>query len=262
MKGSDLLIELKRKLSIKTDKDLAHHLGMTVIALANWRAAKVLTPRQVANAIEKASKVAVTKSQMSTLRPVVEFFPLDAVESTGGMKYELFPTGKDDNPLHVQLRALLSKARGIYIFYDTRGRAIYAGKAKEQSLWYEMKNVFNRDRDTQKVYRVRHPTRRQLFKPAYEKSRQPISTQLRLNDLAAYVSVYEVEKPMINDLEALLVRGFANDLLNVRMEKFTATGGTRTVAARKPKAVSKATVKKVVKRPLKRAATKRVAKAG
>jgi hypothetical protein len=234
MNGADLVAELKRKLFIKTDRELARHLGMTEIALGGWkRSTRLLTARQVANAIEKASRVAVAKSQSSTLRPIVEFFPINAVESAGGVKYELFPTGKDDNPLHVQLREALSKAKGIYVFYDTRGRAIYAGKAKEQSLWHEMKSVFNRDRDTQKVYRVSHPTRRQAFKPAYDKPRQPISTQLRLNDLAAYVSVYEVDKAMINDLEALLVRGFANDLLNKRMEKFGTSGGTKKTATKK-----------------------------
>lgn len=238
MNGKDLVAELKRKLSINTDRSLAAHLGMTEIALGGWkRGTKALTPRQVANAIDKASKVAVQKAHRATLRPIVEFFPIDAVESAGGMKYELFPTGKDDNPLHVQLRNTLSKGIGIFVFYDTRGRAIYAGKAKEQSLWAEMKSVFNRERDTQSVYRVDHPSRRQAFKPSYEKPRQPIRTQLLLSDLAAYVSVYEVEKMMINDLEALLVRGFANDLLNVRMEKF----GGSSVPKKKP------SVKKKVK---------------
>ncbi len=234
MKGKDLVVELKRKLAIKTDRALAHHLGMSEIALGGWkRSKKSITARQVANAIDKASRVAVAKAQQTTLRPIVEFFPIDAVESTGGMKYELFPTGKDDNPLHVQLRAKLSSSKGIYIFYDTRGRAIYTGKAKELSLWSEMKNVFNRDRDTQSVYRVRHPTRRQAFKPAYEKQRQPTRTKLRLNDLAAYVSAYEVEKAMVNSLEALLVRGFANDLLNVRMEKFDGQGTGKKKSPRK-----------------------------
>lgn len=234
MKGTELVSELKRKLSIKTDRALAQHLGMSEIALGGWkRATKPLTARQVANAIDKASGVAVAKAHRTTLRPIVEFFPIDAVESAGGMKYELFPTAKDDNPLHVQLRATLSSARGIYIFYDTRGRAIYAGKAKEQSLWSEMKSVFNRDRDTQSVYRVRHPTRRQAFKPSYEKPRQPTRTQLRLNDLAAYVSAYEVDRAMVNSLEALLVRGFANDLLNVRMEKFGTQSAKKASGAKK-----------------------------
>lgn len=225
MDAEKLIAELKRKFAIKTDRELAARLGMTEIALGSWkRKTTPLTPKQIANAIDKASHVAVLKSQRSMLRPIVEFFPLDAVESAGGVKYELFPAGKDDNPLHVQLRSGLAASKGIYIFYDTRGRAIYAGKAKRQSLWQEMKNAFNRDRDTQTVYRVKHPVRGKNFVPAHEKHRQPRRTQLRLNDIAAYVSAYEVDDPMINDLEALLVRGFANDLLNVRMERFTGSG--------------------------------------
>lgn len=221
MKAEELLAELKRKYAIKTNRALAARLGMSEIALGNWRRKKTpLTPRQIANAIDSASKVAVSKAQHSMLRPIIEFFPLDADISAGGVKYELFPTGRDDNPLHVQLRQALAKAKGIYIFYDTRGQAIYAGKAKLQSLWNEMKSAFNRDRDTQSVYRVRQPTRRQNFFPAYEMSRPIRRTQLRLNEMAAYVSAYEVDGAMINDLEALLVRGFPNDLLNVRMERF------------------------------------------
>lgn len=222
MKARDLIAEMKRKFGLSTDRALAAKLGMTPIALRNWKnRTRSLSVRQVANAIDKASSAAVSKAQRSMLRPIAEFFPLDAIESAGGVRYELFPTGKGDNPLHVQLREALSTARGIYIFYDTRGRAIYAGKAKQQTLWREMKSVFNRDRDTQTVYRVRHPERRQAFYPAYEKPRQPKRTQLQLSDLAAYVSAYEVDVVMINDLEALLVRGFANDLLNVRMERFS-----------------------------------------
>ena len=45
-------------------------------------------------------------------------------------------------------------------------------------------------------------------------------TQLELFDLAAYFSAYEVADGMIEELEALLVRAFANDLLNVKMETF------------------------------------------
>jgi hypothetical protein len=234
MKADTLIRELKRKFNLSTDRALAAKLGMTEIALGNWkRKIRPLTPRQIANAIEKSASVAVLKSQRSLIRPVVEFFPLDAVESTGGVRYELFPAKAGDSLQQVQLREALHGARGIYVFYDSRGRAIYAGKAKQQSLWQEMKNVFNRDRKTQTVYRVKHPTRAQAFRPAFEKSRQPRETRLRLSDLAAYVSAFEVDVAVINDLEALLVRGFANDLLNVRMERFAGHAGRRATKTRK-----------------------------
>ena len=220
MKGEELVACLKRHLSLHTDRALAEQLGITEISVGAWRRQKSdLSPRQVCNLIKSASKAAISRAHDGMLRPIVEYFPIDAVESAGGIKYELFATGKDGNPLHVQLKESLSQARGVYIFYDSRGRALYVGKAKDQSLWREIKNAFNRQRDTQTVYRVRHPTRRQNFKTAYELARQPARTQLKLNDLAAYLSVYEVEGAMINRMEALLVRGFANDILNVRMER-------------------------------------------
>jgi hypothetical protein len=72
----------------------------------------------------------------------------------------------------------------------------------------------------QKITLVQHPERNQVFKPGYEKLRQPKDTQLELFDMARYFSAYCVLYGMIDELEALMVRGFANDLLNVRMETF------------------------------------------
>jgi hypothetical protein len=231
VQADKLIVALKKKFAVGTNRALAGRLGMTELALANWRRGKSLTVRQIANAIDKSSKKAIENSQGAMIRPIVEYFPLDAVESRGGVRYELFPAGKDDNPLHVQLRETLRDVKGIYVFYDSRGRAIYAGKAKRQSLWGELKSVFNRDRSTQTVYRIKHPSRRQSFVPGYEKRRQPKRTPLRLSDLAAYVTAYEVDIAVIDNLEALLVRGFANDLLNVRMERFAET----TIARKKRK---------------------------
>jgi hypothetical protein len=221
MRGIELVAELKRKHDLTTDGEVASYLGMSQMALVHWnRQTGDLSARQIANSIEKATKAAIKKSQGNTIRPIAEFFPVNSVESRGGAKFELFPTGKDDNPLHKGLRTLLQSSKGIYIFYDTRGRAIYAGKAKKQTLWNEMKSAFNRDRETQTVYRVEHPGRRQKFIPAYEKVRQPRQKRLQLSDLAAYFSAFEIEANMIDSLEALLVRSFANDLLNARMERF------------------------------------------
>lgn len=221
MNGTDLLDELKRQLGLTSNRDLARKLGMSEVALGGWRRKKSdLSPRQIANLVRSAIKAELKAQQHRTVRPIAEFFPLDAVQSRGGTRFELFAAGKHDNPLKVGLREILKNARGIYIFYDSRGQAIYAGKAKRLSLWNEMKSAFNRPRDTQTVFRVRHPTRRQQFVPAYEKPRQPRRMQLRLNELAAYFTAYEVETGMIDELEALLVRGFANDLLNERMERF------------------------------------------
>jgi hypothetical protein len=84
----------------------------------------------------------------------------------------------------------------------------------------ELKNAYNRERgDVQSIYRVTHPNNNYHFKSSEEKSRQIRRLSVPIFELAAYFSAYEVEKDLINKLEALLVRAFANDLLNVRMER-------------------------------------------
>jgi hypothetical protein len=56
---------------------------------------------------------------------------------------------------------------------------------------------------------------------------------LKLYDLAAYFSAYEVLPEMVDDLEALLIRAFPNDMLNYKMEKFakSARKAAKTKAA-------------------------------
>jgi hypothetical protein len=85
-----------------------------------------------------------------------------------------------------------------------------------------MNNALNRKRDdVQRIKRVQHPERRQAYRSSEEQSRQIKDQPVPLWDIATYFSAYEVTKEMINDVEALLVRGFANNLLNKRMERFT-----------------------------------------
>ena len=84
-----------------------------------------------------------------------------------------------------------------------------------------MKFAFNRERgDLQKIKRVRHPSGKTPYRNSEEKSRQIHEFEIPLHDIAAYFSAYQVADGMINEVEAMLVRSFANDLLNKRMERF------------------------------------------
>jgi hypothetical protein len=156
------------------------------------------------------------------IRPIVEFFDLEPEDSSRGKRVELFSSAiAKDHPYLKGLKETLKRANGIYIFYDSRGRALYAGKARDRFLWSELKSAFNRDRhDHQKIKRVEHPYRRVSFLSASEKLRRIRPVQVPLHELASYVSIYEVIPGFIDDLEALIVRAFANDLVNARMEKF------------------------------------------
>jgi hypothetical protein len=82
-----------------------------------------------------------------------------------------------------------------------------------------MNLAFNRDRgEVQSIKRVDHPSSRVVYKEA-EHGRRPIKKHsVALHELASYMSAYEVANDLIGKLEALIVRTFANDLLNVRME--------------------------------------------
>jgi len=244
MSSAELLRHLKRKMGAVSDTDLAKLLGIQPGALAHWRKETTsLTPLQVAGALSKAYKAAQTQVHSHAIRPIVEFFPINQV-AVGRLKKQLavFPTtqasGKHYAGLHEEL---LNAKSGLYIFYDTRGRALYAGQTKKQNIWKEMNLAFNRDRSAQVMTLVRHPKNDVEFKPAHRQVRQPVDQILKLHDLAAYFSAYAVIPEMVDDLEALLVRAFPNDLLNFKMEKF---GKAARKAAQST--ASKGAVKKVV----------------
>jgi hypothetical protein len=133
--------------------------------------------------------------------------------------YQIFDS--KDHLYKSGLKTELDQYFGVYIFFDSRGQAIYAGKARKQKLWREMNLAFNRDRRrVQKIKRVRHPTRQQEYRTSEEKARQIGDHIVPLYEIASYFSAYRVSDGMVDDLEALLVRSFANNLLNIKMELF------------------------------------------
>lgn len=131
----------------------------------------------------------------------------------------MFDDEKGGNKQRAGLRAELSATSGLYIFYDTRGKALYIGKAAKQNIWKEMNLAFNRSRSAQSISLVKHPVKNVKYVAASEKIRQPVDIPRKLVDLAAYFSAYEVNDSLIDNFEALFIRAFPNDLLNYRMEK-------------------------------------------
>lgn len=221
----DLRIKFRSEHEIGGDDAVADRLGVSRQTLRNWsRSKKQLEAFQVSNALIKAQTKAVQTAQYETIQPIVEFYPIDCSDSKREAGWEVLPQSGDGTSVQRGLGSELQARRGLYIFYDSRGRALYVGKARKQTLWKEMNLAYNRARgEVQSIMLVGHPERNQTFAPAYSKPRQPRDCSLRLHDLAEYFSAYWVIDAMIEDLEALLVRGFANDLLNVRMETFSHT---------------------------------------
>ena len=83
-----------------------------------------------------------------------------------------------------------------------------------------MNLAFNRDRKSQLVWRVSHPDIGQGFEPAYQKQRPIRKCKVYLCDIAFYFSAYKVDVSLINNVEAIMIRVFANELTNVRIETF------------------------------------------
>ncbi|WP_290516600.1 hypothetical protein [Alcanivorax sp.] len=221
MKAKELLGALRKRLGTQSQTELAAALGVTVQTIINWnRGNSQLKATSVANAILKSRDAAIESAQYETIQPLVEFYRISKIPTSRGAGWQVFDSGKSSSLYARGLKFALDNSHGIYIFYDTRGKALYVGKAKEQSLWKEINSAFVRPREVQKILLPEHPSRNQEFKPGYEKLRQPKSTQLELCNLAAYFSAYQVVDGMIDDLEALMVRGFANDVLNTKMETF------------------------------------------
>jgi hypothetical protein len=229
MNGSEFLREFARRaerrkgVKLASDTALAKELGLTGPTLVNYRSKK-LTARQVIHLMEKFAKKSELELVSQTMVPIVEFFHLDPVETKQGKSWRLFSTkdnGGRAHPWLAELKAILENSHGIYIFHDSRGRAIYAGKAQRRSLWSEMNGAFNRDRgEVQSIKRVNHPVNRITYRGLEEKKRQIVKQAIALHHIASYMSAYKVPDQHIGKFEALIVRSFANDLLNVRMENF------------------------------------------
>jgi len=227
MDGTELLDEISRRIMKRRgtrfvpDVELAKEIDVAAPTLSTQWRGQQLTPRKIVNLMGRMEKRAARQTVSQAIDPIVEFFYIDAVESKQGARWELFSVadvGKaGDHPFLAGLKERLNTTHGIYIFHDSRGRAIYAGKALRQTLWTEMNLAFNRKRgDVQSIKRVDHPSNRVAYRT--EHGTRSIKDQpVVLHEIASYMSAYAVADELINKLEALIVRAFANDLLNVRM---------------------------------------------
>lgn len=216
--ASDAIDSLREKSTVTATNHLASKLGISAGTVGNWLN-QGMTGRKLADGLLKAQKTAVLSAHSQAIAPIAEYYPLAPDRKTHDGKAKLFPAGRGASKIYQGLKEELDSAHGIYIFYDSRGRALYVGKAQRLTLWQEMNAAYNRDRETQKVFRVLHPKTGE-FKTSAEQKRQVQLTWRHLCHMAEYFSAYRVDDGLINELEALLVRSFANDVLNIKMERF------------------------------------------
>jgi len=218
----------REKPHLNTDKALARYLGITQATLISWRKYnQEVNSKKIARMIKNTRISATQMSYIDTIKPIVEYFPVNPWRRSKRSKYQIFESGNNATRYKNELKDKLNSSHGIYVFHDSRGRALYAGKARKLKLWNEINNTLNRERAAQTMFRIEHPDQERQFRDAHEMNRQPTKYTLYLYELAKYISAYKIVDGMIDRLEALLVRSFSNDLLNKKMEKFGRTNKKR-----------------------------------
>ena len=223
-----LIDKLKRHFDIPngTDTALANKLGATSqkrnswkTRIANWRKnSGPLSDTEILNLIKDIEVASIKESQETIykkfIKTIVEYFPIEKVPSKGKKKYEISPPDDMKQKWNDPRKKLEDTKAGIYIFYDSSGRAIYVGKtaARTGTLWARMKSSFNQgEQKSRKLYWIDHSK-----SPAGTLGPKPV----QLHELAKYFSAYEVHEDMTHNVEALLIRAFADNLMNKKMEKF------------------------------------------
>ena len=173
-----------------SQKTIAAKLGVSQAAVSNW-----ITGRSEPNktSIGKLLGLFAEHQASSLISPIVEFEPIIPVRS--GASWRLAPENEE------RVKPLLQRKKGIYVFYDSSGRATYLGKS-EKDLWGEAKQ------------RLKAPANRPFYNPGKKAHKEQ-------GEITRFLSAYEVVVPAaIKNMESFMLRAFANDLMNRNGGKF------------------------------------------
>lgn len=120
MKASEFVNDLRKKFSAEYENDgdrgIAKRLGISPKTLRGWsKSDSELAAFQITNAFLKAQDAAVAEAQYHTIKPIVEFYPIDFSKSRQGAKYELLPLQNEASTMQNGVRnELLKKMAFIY----------------------------------------------------------------------------------------------------------------------------------------------------
>lgn len=221
MKSQPYLMQIKSQFDLKSNKDLAKFLGLTDGRISQLMSpSATLTERLLKSFLKKIRVQSSHIALVGAIKPAIEMYPIERTLSLQGENWELLPTVKNHDVRNIKIRKYLEERKGVYVFFDSQGLAIYVGKTQKQNLWKEMTSAYNRKRSHHTAFLINHPTTGAEFSSAIDYPRQPIEQLVYLHATANYFSAYDVTTQLIPKLEALLVRIFCNSLSNKKMEKF------------------------------------------
>ena len=90
MEAKKLLLEIKKKLKLKTDRQLTAAIGITLPTLIRWKNnGEKLSAKQISAIVIKAIKRGEGNARKYSIKPIVEYYPIKATESKQGAKWEI-----------------------------------------------------------------------------------------------------------------------------------------------------------------------------
>lgn len=209
--NKNIITYIQDKLDIETAGEVYEYLGITPVTGSKYNKKKDLNNSDVWHLIKKARIAGIKAS----IQVITEYYPITLTPLRNN--HDFIDVKGDRN--HNELRKELMNSHGVYVFYDSSGKAIYVGKAIRQNLYHEMRSAFNRPRnetkDTMVIIRAQH-TINKMKNVSFNKGVK--RNRVNISDVSAYFSAYDVDKYIIAFVEAMMIRAFANNLTNSKIE--------------------------------------------
>jgi transcriptional regulator with XRE-family HTH domain len=182
---TSLLEALEEEYGSVTQAEIAKALRVTQPTISNWKNGGEPSKSNLKKLIEffRAHHAA------TLIKPLLEFEPIQPLRSGNEWRFSAEQSVID------HIKGETEHRRGVYLFYDSSGHAIYLGKT-ESSLYGEAKQ------------RLKATPNRGTYVPIK-------TTRPQMGQVARYLSAYEVTNvAAVKNLESFMLRAFANDLRN------------------------------------------------
>lgn len=184
---------LKDEYGSVSQSEMAEALGVSTMTINNWVNGKT-TPNKT-----NLSKIIVffrEHAASSLIRPILEFTPIAPVRA--GKQWNFSASTAQI----ARIKKVTKKIHGIYVFYDSSGKAVYLGKT-ENCLYTESKQRL----------------KAQPFVPIYVPAKPRYG---EVAERACFVSYYQVAiTSAVKNIESFMLRAFTNDLQNRNSGHFT-----------------------------------------
>ncbi len=183
------------KNNVDNQSQIANYLGLNQSALSSYKKSNSAGANALKNILNHLLSNMQKVTLNSVINPILEFKRINPEKYNS--KYLLLPNEHSKD----QLKDSLEKKVGVYLFYNSQGQNFYIGKT-ERDLYFEITQQLGR-----KI---------EFYSEGIKKNK------IHQGDIAHYLTVYEIKpKELIKDVEALLIRSYANDNTNIKMENFS-----------------------------------------